>query len=237
MKKNAADYYGDYSNGFMREGLTGFIFSKVNRMIEKKFNKNTYFENILELAATDYNHVGYVKCQYKKYIVSDIDTKNFKLTNPPNEKIDVLCVDAKDLRQFSNDQFDRIIVTCLVQHLEGMNHALREWRRVLRPGGYISIYVSCEPGFLLRGSRFLLNQSRARYSLRKKQSRYDHLAFVYAEHKSYYLAVKYAIKEIFEKDLVDTAAFPFRFLSWNFNLWKIYTIKKDGGDEIEEFLQ
>jgi hypothetical protein len=41
-----------------------------------------------------------------------------------------------------------------------------------------------------------------------------------------------AIKIVFKDDIIESKVYPFNFLSWNFNLWKVYTItvKKNSQD-------
>jgi len=73
---------------------------------------------------------------------------------------------------------------------------------------------------MLRLARFVVNQRKA------KSEGYDHIAFVYSEHVTYFLAAKYAIKRVFSQDIISISSFPFKFFSWNFNLWKIFTIEK-----------
>jgi hypothetical protein len=90
---------------------------------------------------------------------------------------------------------------------------------VTKKNGVLTFYVHCKPGILLRFVRFFTT------NLKKRKDEIDHLYFVYLEHVTYFLAVKHAIHEIFKNDKVSVSSFPFPFLSWNFNLWKIYHIE------------
>jgi phosphatidylethanolamine/phosphatidyl-N-methylethanolamine N-methyltransferase len=220
-RNSAKNYYEQYSSGFMRKGWTGKIFKHANKMIEREFHSDSFFDKVLELGATDFNHLNFVRHNFSKYVVSDLNTQVLENLPPPSRPgISIKKLDASNLSQYPNEYFDRIIVTCLILHLNNVEGALTEWRRILKPGGYISIYVHCEPGMLLRLSRFLVNQRKS------KAKGFDHIAFVYSEHISYFLAVKYAIKHIFSNDKISSSSFPFKYFSWNFNLWKIFTIQK-----------
>ena len=221
MKKVAEidtqSFYDKYYDLFLYRGFLGKIFTISHKMIEKRFNK---FEGgqILELAATHLYHLKFVKQKFDLYTVSDININAFPKNLP--EKVQVQQLNALNLNLVSDNTFDRVIVTCLIIHLSDMNSALLEWRRVLKPGGYISIYIHCEPGLLLRISRYFGSNIKA------KMLGYEHLKIVYTNHVSHYLSAKYSIQKVFVSDEISISSFPFPKFSWNFNLWKIYTIQK-----------
>jgi SAM-dependent methyltransferase len=214
---NTETVYKNYYQTMMHTGLVGKIFQISNRMIEKNFNDSAGGD-ILELAATNFHHLLFVKQVFDSYTVSDIDISAFPKELP--SKVKIRKIDATNLNKIESDSFDRIIVTCLVVHLGNLDQVLPQWRRVLKKGGHISIYVHCEPGILIRLSRFLTTRRVG------KKFGYDHLSIVYSNHITHYLAVKNAIKHCFEGDRIQISAFPSKFFSWNFNLWKIFTIQK-----------
>jgi SAM-dependent methyltransferase len=53
---------------------------------------------------------------------------------------DVAVMDGADL-QFADASFDLLIASDVLEHIDDEDRALREWSRVLRPGGQIIIYV------------------------------------------------------------------------------------------------
>lgn len=209
--------YKYYYQSMMHTGLVGRIFEISNRMIEKNFHTQRGGD-ILELGATNFHHLNFVKQQFNSYTVSDIDISAFPKEVP--DKVKIRKIDATKLNSIENDSFDRIVVTCLVVHLGQLDQVLSQWRRILKKDGWISIYVHCEPGFLLRLSRFLTTKNIG------KKFGYDHLSVVYSNHVTHYLSVKYAIEHSFNGDHIQISAFPFKYFSWNFNLWKIFTIQK-----------
>ena len=217
---NARKYYEDDLEKVMRSGLTGKIFSVSDRMIEKSFKSTEHFSKILELGATGHYHTPYVKCSFDEYHLTDLNPIN-PSKNPINDdRIFARQLDATNLQDEQRDSYDRIIATCLVLHLGNLEHVLTEWRRVTKTGGFISIYVHCEPGLLLRFLRTIVQVRK-----RRKSGGASFYEFVYSEHASHYLHVKHVIRRVFENDHVKHEFFPFKLLTWNFNFWKIYTIK------------
>jgi len=114
-------------------------------MIERKFYPELFFDRVLELGATDFNHLTFVRHGFLEYVVSDVDTTILEATPPPPRTgvISVKRLDASNLSLYPDNYFDRIIATCLLLHLDKLETVLSEWRRVLKPGGYISIYLHC----------------------------------------------------------------------------------------------
>ena len=67
----------------------------------------------------------------------------------------VVAVEDATKLSFENASFDRLIATHVLEHLYRPHEVLREWARVLRPGGTLSIVLPCDPGLLWRiGRRF-----------------------------------------------------------------------------------
>lgn len=220
----------------MTGGIIGFIVSLSHKTLELPFSKNDNFQKVIELGAGNCEHLPHVKHQFAEYTLSDIRTElllkstsdytktNFSLDTPLfvgnlNAKLIVSNIDAQNLSSISDNSFDRLISFCLILHLEKPEIALLEWRRIIKKGGVLSIYIHCEPGLLLRFSRSLSTVIRGR------RIGVNHLHNVYREHKLSFLAIKHLIYEVFTKDEVKFKSFPFPFLSWNFSLFKIVQIR------------
>jgi ubiquinone/menaquinone biosynthesis C-methylase UbiE len=71
----------------------------------------------------------------------------------------IACEDATRL-SFPDDSFDRVIAAHVLEHLPAPNLALREWVRVLRPGGVLTLVLPCDPGIAWRLGRRLGPRSR-----------------------------------------------------------------------------
>lgn len=49
--------------------------------------------------------------------------------------------DAGDLSLFSDESFDAVFSSHVLEHMEDMSAALAEWSRVIKPGGFLCLYV------------------------------------------------------------------------------------------------
>ena len=218
--QNKQYYLSNYQK-MMKQGIVGSVFSINRKMTERPFNKNQHFTKILEIAAYDDQHLKFIKCSYDTYYLSDINKiviKFSKYYDP--SKIKKIKIDANDLSGIESGVYDRVIVSCFVSHVNDLPTFLLELRRITKNNGYISIYVPCEPGALLRLVRSIINVPRSIVFFRK-----NHYDLVYSEHKIHYLSIKHLMRKIYKNDLVLQRKFPFRYFSWNVNFWSIYTIR------------
>ena len=62
--------------------------------------------------------------------------------------------------EFEDDGFDRLIATHVLEHLERPWEVLREWHRVVKPGGVISLILPCDPGLGWRLGRQLVARGK-----------------------------------------------------------------------------
>ncbi len=93
---------------------------------------------ILELGCGISEHAHYFN-KDNTMILTDINWALLEKNNPPSKLM--LC-DAQDLRPFDDNSIDFIMYIGILHHLQDQSKALREARRVLKPGGRIFI---CEP--------------------------------------------------------------------------------------------
>lgn len=214
--------YENQYGKLLNTGLVGFVFKLTHMSLEAGLRKRN-FPNVLEIGAGKGQHLVHVKHEWLEYVETDIridtlveSTRGLNRDSRVRQEF----ADAQDLSQYSNDTFDRVIVSCVLAHLKEPEKALMEWRRVTKPNGVISIYLPSEPGMMLRLSRALTTVPKA------KRMGHNHLAFHYREHINHFPGMKMLIFDVFEKDLIRIRTYPIALLSWNFSLWKIIQINK-----------
>ena len=214
-------YYENHYESVVNSGLVGKFSSFYHYLIEKDF-VNKKFNSILELGAGKGNHLQFLKCEYEEYLQTDIRLYNSSQTNLAS-KVIWKVADAQDLSNFGDDQFERTIATCLIAHLPNPEKAINEWRRVTsKSNGTISIYVPCEPSYLLRLAQ--------RLSTRRKVTRLgiNYSSMHYREHRNHYFFVKALIFDVFKNDDIKIIGFPSKFLPFDLKLYEIFQIELKG---------
>jgi phosphatidylethanolamine/phosphatidyl-N-methylethanolamine N-methyltransferase len=217
MIEKLDSYYKNSYERICNSGSIGFVSNVIHILIERgkvKGSKLKDFKDlrIIEVGAGHGQHRPFVK-NYREYIETDLRPENL----PPPNKYKDKPIDCTNL-PFQESEFDRLIATCLLAHLVNPEKALKEWKRVVKNDGIISIYVPCEPGIFLR-----LIQNIA---TRRKQKKLESDAYLthYLDHRSHYPALKCFILHEFGEMNVQNKRYPFNFLTWNFNLFSIMTI-------------
>lgn len=220
-------FYSNYYDLVLRTGLIGAAQNRTHSAIEKQWSKYDFFEKVLEVGAGSGDHRRFVNHAYTDYFETDIRfVGETEVIKDASKK----CLKQRIIREFADvtklnyptSSFDRVIVTCLILHLEKPESALEEIRRVCKKeSGVISILVPCEPGLLLRVSRALLTSRKA-----KKLGFSGYELFNARDHRNYLSSINKIIDWVFRDDTIKCNRLPFRWHipSWNFNLYFVYTI-------------
>ena len=128
-----------------QQGLLGLVWNKIHKQMEKPFKKQ-HFSTVLELGAGHGQHFKNTKHTFDRYFETDIRIDNLKKFSEPHLAKEVKSVDATNLVDFDDHSVDRLIATCLLAHLDNPYGVLQEWRRIVKPGGVITIYIPTEGG-------------------------------------------------------------------------------------------
>jgi ubiquinone/menaquinone biosynthesis C-methylase UbiE len=217
-EKYQNEFYEKFYSKLMGTGLIAVFWRIIHNQMEKSF-RNGYYPQILEVGAGNGEHLGSVNCAYDNYFLTDLRVENLQKATILNNNVLLRAEDVCNL-SFPDSTFDRVIMTCVLSHLNDPLLALSEMRRVVKDGGYVSIYLPCEPGIMLRVIRKLSTRAKAR------KIGVENIEFLhFIEHKNYFIALNYFIRWTFVGDQVKRRNYPFRLLSWNGNLYSLYNIK------------
>jgi len=130
-----------------------------HRLLEKAFANNTKFSRVLEVGAGTGEHQKYIRHQFDEYTLTDMDEKPLQIA-----KSKLVGVNSSKLRfelqtgeklNYPENTFDRVIATHVLEHIYQPHLAIKEWRRVLKNGGTLSILIPTDPGLAWRVSRHL----------------------------------------------------------------------------------
>lgn len=153
-----------YQNKNYDSGLSGFFLKKSHEWSELNFGSNIHFNKVLEVGAGSGMHIKYVKHTFDEYWMTDqsIDFLD-KIDISKNEraigKLFLAVEDASRL-SFPDATFDRLIAAHVLEHLYYPHIILREWFRVIKPGGTLTIILPCDPGLFWKLGRYLIARKK-----------------------------------------------------------------------------
>jgi phosphatidylethanolamine/phosphatidyl-N-methylethanolamine N-methyltransferase len=222
---NVSKYYSDFYSQMIGHDATGilkFLWQHPHKKMEKPFKSNQDLR-ILEVGAGEGEHVDFVIPNYLEYIATDLDIVRLKTLEKRNIKnLKVAAVDAAKT-EYLDEYFDRIIATCLLAHMLKPEETLEEWRRILKTGGALTIYIPCEPGLALKTFRRFFTKPKAE---RMGYQGYD--LFIARDHINSADKLCTLISHVFRDDRIKLLFNPFPIKSWYLNLFLVVQIRKIG---------
>lgn len=226
MAEFKSDYYEKHYFKVHYKGLLGIFTIGYHKTIEKLHKSKNSYENVLEIGGGSGEHVRYVRHKFSKYTIVDIveDVEKLKAlkSDPRSEKIKFVLADASSL-PFEDSSFDRILSTCVLHHILDLESAMREIRRISKKGATVDLYLPCDPGMIYRWIRHWTSHYKQKQSMNID---WGQVKFLWAmEHRNHYLSILSVCREIFKEDDLSIERYPFKFSSWNFNLYSVIRIK------------
>jgi SAM-dependent methyltransferase len=199
----------------------GSIQNWMHRSLERGFDGSCRFGQVLEVGANTGEHLDFVRHQYDSYVLTDI-----RDPLSPEDKdrlaqrgVTFRTADAQSL-PFSENQFDRTVVTCVLHHVPEPEQALCELRRVTKAGGIVDIFLSSDPGLAFRLARWVGPYRSARLAGLGDVKRLVDAR----DHRNHVGALRRLVGHVFRKDLCLERSFPVSGLTWNSSLWHTYRI-------------
>lgn len=221
-----AEFYSKWSEGYddfyYGRSLSSIFMRKSHALAERAFDASTYFSRVVEVGAGSGQHLSFVRHKFDTYVMTDVRTEMLErsLARHPEElrrKVEIEKIDATRL-SFEDAQFDRLIATHVLEHLYYPHRVLREWHRVVKPGGVVSIVLPCDPGMLWRLGRMLGPRAKSE----RAGIAYDY--WMAREHVNPIHNLVALIEYYFED--FEAIWYPTRLPSMDLNLFYICNIKR-----------
>ncbi|PWW00226.1 methyltransferase family protein [Hoeflea marina] len=139
-------------------GMAGYVMRRSHSLIEDEFSSDRHFSDVLEVGAGSGIHLSFVRHSFDSYTMTDgyepmlaqLEAVRDRSGNP-NVRVELK--DAARL-DYPDNTFDRLIATHVLEHMPSAHMVLEEWKRVVKPGGVISVVVPCDPGMAWRLGRY-----------------------------------------------------------------------------------
>ena len=139
--------------------LQSAVMRASHRLAEKKFQESDYFSKVLEIGAGTGEHLAFVRHDFDQYILTDLDPRTLEVAKNKLESMHFgkLSFETQSIGglSYADNSFDRLIATHVLEHICSPHLALKEWRRVLRHGGVLSVLIPTDPGLAWRLGRYL----------------------------------------------------------------------------------
>ena len=208
-----------YERSNYQEGLAGRLLQKSHWWTERRFGPEVQFANVLEVGAGTGIHFRFVRHAYEHYWLTDLNTilleKAGSVSSGSRRQVHVQRENATRL-SFADNTFERLIAAHVLEHLTHPHQVLREWVRVLKPGGVLSILLPCDPGIAWRLGRML--GPRRRFV----RAGIDYDYWMAREHVNALNNLISLVRHYFER--ISEEWFPFRIPSMDLNLFYIVHI-------------
>jgi ubiquinone/menaquinone biosynthesis C-methylase UbiE len=141
------------------QGLSGYFLTRSHEWSERRFKPGQHFSRVLEVGAGTGIHLRFVRHSFDEYWSTDLNPPMLdkigygSANNEIKGKVLTSKEDASAL-SFPVSSFDRLIAAHTLEHLYRPHEVLREWCRVLKPGGILSLVLPCDPGLAWRLGRY-----------------------------------------------------------------------------------
>jgi len=155
-QQRLADAYQGLNYG---SSLSGYFMRRGHIALERAFDDRTHFGRVLEVGSGAGEHLGFIRHGFDHYLMTDwndirLQHARAALPEALRSRVDVAREDATSLT-LKDGSIDRLIACHILEHLYRPHEVIREWHRVLRRGGVMSILLPCDPGMLWRFGRVL----------------------------------------------------------------------------------
>jgi SAM-dependent methyltransferase len=100
----------------------------------------------LEIGAGLGEHIEFEDLSAQDYVAIELREEMAEVISRSHPGVRAMVGDAELRLPFEDDSFDRAIAIHVLEHLPNLPVALDEIRRVLRPGGPLSVVIPCEGG-------------------------------------------------------------------------------------------
>lgn len=217
-----SSYIKSYDENNAKNTLAGFFLQKSHVLLERTLPDVDGLKNILEVGAGSGHHFPFVKKGFAKYVMTDGSSTMLAIASEKYSSevsSGLMAIEQQDATKlrFPYSSFDRLIATHVLEHLPDPVGVLKEWNRVVRPGGIISIVLPCDPGLLWRiGRHFGPRRNAQRQGLA-----YDYLQA--AEHVNSIFNLQVFIQHHFE--FLTESWYPAKVAIPDLNLFYICHIR------------
>ena len=153
------NFHSLYDSSNYSSALQSWMMGASHKLLERPFGTDAVFKQVLEIGAGTGEHLKFVRHKFDKYVLTDQNAKTLgvardKLAALHNGKVVFEVQMGEDIAHPDNS-FDRVIAAHVLEHIYPPHLAIKEWVRVIKDGGTLSILIPTDPGMAWRLGRTL----------------------------------------------------------------------------------
>ena len=214
-----ADWYGEHYSSVTATADGSVFHTYMHRAMESRQGPQASFPHVLEVGGNRGEHVPFVRHQFADYLVTDLRLPVLPDPLRADSRIRAEACDVMSIPQ-RDGTFDRVIATCLLHHVDSPLTAAREMRRVVRPGGQLTILLPTDPGLAYRVGKAATSGRAARRA--GLGDRYKLIGAI--DHRNHFHSIREQLRYAFRHDTVGVDWYPFRLPSMSLNAFAVFTI-------------
>jgi SAM-dependent methyltransferase len=206
-----------YDSVIFGKGVGANAVKRTHLKMEKQW-EDEYFKKVLEVGSGKGEHLDFIRHGFDEYVMIDLRKTVLNSRWNSDSRIRTLEGNIENL-SFKAGEFDRVISTCLLHHVDNPEIALNEIDRVLTRDGVATIFLSCDPGLAVRTLRRITVARNAR-----KKGFEGYSLMIARDHRNHFNSLLEIAKFVFRNREFKVSYYPFGLKSWNLNGYAIITI-------------
>lgn len=214
-------WYEHHYNSVMASADGSGIQAYLHRAMERDFDESARFSRVLEVGGNRGEHIPFVRHAYDEYVLSDLYPPQLDPELSRDKRIVACVCDASDI-PYDDATFDRVVVTCLMHHVEDPLGVFEELRRVTLPGGVITVMIPTDPSLAYRAGVWLSSRRTAR-----RAGVEEEMYLVKAmDHRNHYRSIAVQARYAFKADRVAVRYLPLRIPSVELNAFTVWQVRR-----------
>ncbi len=150
-------FSGVYDDLNYSKGLQGFVMRSGHAFSERAYGCEARFRRVLEIGAGTGEHLPFVRHGFDEYVMIDhnssaLSVASRKLANLNKGNLRYEAHSGEKI-PYPDKYFDRVVACHVLEHIYRPHLAIKEWSRLVKDGGVLTILIPTDPGLAWRLGR------------------------------------------------------------------------------------
>lgn len=217
------EWYASNYNAVAASADGSFFARYMHAKLEAGIGPTAHFPRVLEVGANRGEHLGFVRHGYDSYVMTDLAVPLVEESVLADGRVELGACDVESL-PYEDASFDRVVCTCVLHHVTSPLQAALEMRRVVRPGGLVTILMPTDPSFAYRAGKALTSGRAAK----KRGLAHQHDLVSALDHRNHVRSILTQVEHVFSDDQPRIRWYPWRVPTVELNAFLVYTaVRRD----------